>query len=100
MFVAGNFLQAIAFILDRLLWLYSMVVLVAVLLSWVNPDPYNPIVRFLRSATEPVFQWFRQRVPFATVGMMDLSPILVFMSIWFLRMFLVGTIMDFAIRLR
>ncbi len=100
MFVAGNFLQAIAFILDRLLWLYSMVVLVAVLLSWVSPDPYNPIVRFLRSATEPVFQWVRQHVPFASVGMLDLSPIFVFMGIWFLRMFLVGTLIDFATRLR
>ena len=100
MFVAGNFLQAVAFILDRLLWLYSMVVLVAVLISWVSPDPYNPVVRFLRSATEPVFQWVRQRVPFASVGMLDLSPIFVFMGIWFLRMFVVGTIMDFATRLR
>ncbi len=100
MFVAGNFLQAVAFILDRLLWLYSMVVLVAVLISWVSPDPYNPVVRFLRSATEPVFQWIRHHVPFASVGMLDLSPIFVFMGIWFLRMFVVGTIIDFATRLR
>lgn len=100
MFVVGNFLQAIAFIVDRLLWLYSMVVLVSVLLSWVNPDPYNPIVRFLRSATEPVFQWIRSHVPFATIGMIDISPILVFLGIWFLRMFVVGTIIDVATRLR
>ena len=74
----GNFLRAVALILDQLLQIYSFVVLVSVLLSWVHPDPSNPIVRFLRSATEPVFDWVRRRLPFTMVGMMDLSPIAVF----------------------
>ena len=100
MFVLGNFLQAVAIILDRLLVIYNYVVLVAVLISWVNPDPYNPIVRILRAATEPVFDWVRKRLPFATVGMMDLSPILVFFAIWFGRMFLVSSLLDVAARLR
>ncbi len=100
MFVLGNFLQAVAYVLDGLLRLYSFVVLVAVLISWVSPDPYNPVVRFLRAATEPVFDWVRRHLPFAQLGMLDLSPIFVFISIWFLRMFLVGTLVDLAIRLR
>ena len=100
MFILGNFLHAIALILDRLLQIYSFVVLVAVLISWVNPDPYNPIIRFLRAATEPVFAWVRRRLPFTMVGMMDLSPIVVFFSIWFARLFLVNSLVDIASRLR
>jgi len=100
MFVLGNFLSAVALILDRLLQIYSFVVLVAVLISWVNPDPYNPIIRFLRSATEPVFAWVRRRLPFTMVGMMDLSPIVVFFGIWFTRLFLVNSLIDIAARIR
>ena len=100
MFILGNLLQAVAVILDRLLMIYNYVVLVAVLISWVSPDPYNPVVRFLRAATEPVFNWVRRHLPFATVGMMDLSPILVFFAIWFGRMFLVSSLLDIAVRLR
>ena len=100
MFILSNFLFAAADILDRLLQIYNFVVLVAVLVSWVNPDPFNPIIRFLRAATEPVFQWVRQRLPFAVVGMMDLSPILVFFFIWFARGFLVKSLVDIAARLR
>jgi YggT family protein len=100
MFVIGNLLQAVAVILDRLLMIYNYVVLVAVLISWVSPDPFNPIVRFLRAATEPVFDWVRRHLPFSTVGMMDLSPILVFFAIWFGRMFLVNSLLDVAARLR
>ena len=100
MFIIGNLLHAVAVILDRVLQLYSFVVLVAVLVSWVNPDPGNPLIRFLRSATEPVFDWVRRRLPFTVVGMMDLSPIAVFCAIWFARLFLVNSLIDLSIRLR
>jgi YggT family protein len=100
MFVFGNLLQAVAIMCDRLLQLYSFVVLMAVLISWVRPDPYSPIVRFLRAATEPVFAWVRRHLPFAVVGMLDLSPILVFLGIWCVRMFLVNTLLDISLRLR
>ena len=100
MFIIGNLLHAVAVILDRALQLYSAVVLVAVLVSWVNPDPSHPIIRFLRSATEPVFDWVRRRLPFTVVGMMDLSPVAVFFLIWFARLFLVNSLIDLSIRLR
>ena len=100
MFVFGNLLLAIAYILGRLLWLYSIVVLIAVLISWVSPDPSNPVVRFLRAATEPAFEWVRRHLPFAVIGMIDLSPIIVFMAIGFLQTFLVGSLEDLALRLR
>ena len=59
---------AIAVVLSSLLWLYWWIVIIAVLLTWVNPDPYNPIVRFLRSVTEPVFYRVRRAMPFVVVG--------------------------------
>ena len=100
MFVLANVVQAIAVILDRVLWLYSMVMLVAVLLTWVNPDPYNPIVRFLRAATEPVFGWVRRHLPFAVIGMLDLSPMVALLGLWFIRMVLVDSLLELSARLR
>ena len=100
MFVLANLIQAVAVILDHVLQIYYYVVLVAVLISWVGPDPFNPVVRMLRMLTEPVFEWVRRHAPFTMVGMMDLSPILVFFVIWFLRIFFVRSLLDLALRLR
>lgn len=100
MFVLSNFINAVAIILDRVLWLYNVIVFIAVILSWVNADPYNPVVRVLRSMTEPVFEWVRRRVPFAIMGFMDLSPMLVLLTLWFARLFLVRSLMDVALRVR
>ena len=89
MFVMGNVVQAIATILDNVLRLYSLVLLVAVLLSWVNPNPFNPIVQFLRAVTEPLFGWIRKHLPFAMVGMFDLSPLIAFFMIQLLQLVVV-----------
>ena len=93
-------MQAVALILDKVLELYNLVLIVAVIVSWVNPDPFNSIVRLLRSVTEPVFNWIRQRMPFTMVGMLDLSPMVAFLAIYFLRMFLIRTLLDLSVRLR
>ena len=100
MFVLSNACYAVATILDKVLWLYSIVIMIAVLISWVSPDPFNPIIQFLRSVTEPLFAWVRQRVPFATVGMIDLSPILVLVSIQLIQMVIIRSLFDLALRLR
>jgi YggT family protein len=91
--------QAVAQVLDMALSLYMWVVIIAALLTWVNPDPYNPIVRFLRSATEPVFWRVRKVVPFANLGGFDLSPVLVIFAIYFLRTFVVGNLLRLSMRL-
>jgi YggT family protein len=100
MFVVGNLCSALAILIEKVIWLYSIVVFVAVLIQWVNPDPFNPIVQFLRSVTEPVFGWIRRRLPFVTVGMLDLSPMVLLLGLWFVRMFLVSSLLDLAARLR
>jgi YggT family protein len=91
MFVFGDLLISIATILDFLLGLYKWVVIIAALISWVNPDPYNPIVRFLHAVTEPVFRPIRRLIGYR-LGPVDISPIIVILVIIFLQSFLVRTV--------
>ena len=97
MFVVGNVLQAIAVILDYVLWLYMWVIIARALISWVNPDPWNPIVQFLQRVTEPVLYPIRRRVGFA-MGV-DLSPILALVVLIFLQVALVQSLKDLAFRM-
>ena len=98
MFVIGNFLAGLAQVLDLVLNIYFWVILARAVLSWVNPDPYNPIVRFLHRATEPVLYWVRRRLP-TSFGGIDFAPMVVILAIFFLRAFLVRSIMDVATRM-
>lgn len=87
---------AIAQVLSFLLTAYMWVVIISALITWVNPDPYNPIVRFLRGITEPVFYKIRRTLPFVMVGGFDLSPILVILAIQVLKIVVVGNLMRLA----
>jgi len=98
MFVVSNFLVAIAKILDIALTLYMWIIIARAVISWVNPDPYNPIVRFLHSATEPIMSPIRRRIPIHFGGI-DFSPILVILAIIFLQYFLVQSLIQMASRL-
>lgn len=95
MFVLSNFLVAVARILDISLTLYMWIIIGRAVISWVNPDPYNPIVRFLHSVTEPVLYPIRRRLPLFFGGI-DFSPILVILAIIFLQSFLVQTLIQMA----
>lgn len=99
MFVLANFLDALAQVLYFLLEAYMWIVVARAVISWVNPDPHNPIVRFLYSATEPVLYRLRRALPLYAGGI-DFSPILVFIVIIFLQRFLVQTLYDMARSLR
>jgi len=91
MFVFGDLLIGVATILDFVLGVYKWVVIIAALLSWVNPDPYNPIVRFLYAVTEPVFRPIRRLIGYR-LGPIDISPIIVILAIIFIQSFLVRTL--------
>ncbi len=99
MFVLGNFLGAIAGVLDIVLTIYMWIVIISALITWVNPDPYNPIVRFLFSVTEPVFATVRRVLPFPYMGI-DFSPIIVLLIIIFMQQFLVRTLHQIAMNLQ
>jgi YggT family protein len=100
MFVPANFIAGVAAVLNMLLSLYWWILLARVIISWVNPDPYNQIVRFLSAATDPLLYRIRRAFPITYTSGIDLSPIVVIAAIYFLQIFLVGSLNDIAVRLR
>jgi len=99
MFVLGNFIVAVAKILDIVLTIYMWVIIIRALISWVNPDPYNQIVQLLYRVTEPVMAPIRRWIPFRGMGI-DISPIIAILVIVFLQSFLVRSMMELAIYLK
>ena len=99
MFILANLLEAVAAVLGVLLSAYMWIIIARAVISWVNPDPYNPIVRFLYSVTEPVLYRVRRAIPIYAGGI-DFSPILVFVAIYFLELFLVRSLYDVARSMR
>lgn len=95
---ASNFLGALAYVLDRVLFIYMWIIIIAALISWVNPDPYNPIVRFLHRVTEPFLRRIRRYLP-VNLGI-DFSPLIAILIILFIQKFLVATLYDAARRMR
>jgi YggT family protein len=98
-FVAGNLILALANLLHLVLQAYFWIIIARAVLSWVNPDPFNPIVRFLYRVTEPVLRPIRHRLPTLSIGI-DLSPMVVILAIFFLDSFLISTLRDLALSLR
>ncbi len=95
MFIASNFLVAIAQILEVVLNILWWLIIIRALVSWVNPDPYNPIVQFLYRTTEPFLIPFRWIIPTRKIGI-DLSPIFAILVLLFLRFFLINSLIDLA----
>jgi len=98
MFVLSNFLVGFAKVLDMALTIYFWIIVIRALLSWVNPDPYNPIVRFLYQVTEPVLYRVRKVIPY--MGGLDLSPLIVIFIIYFIQWAIIPSIIEFALRLK
>jgi YggT family protein len=98
MFIVSNFLIAIAKIIDFGLTLYMWLIIIRAIISWVNPDPYNTLVKFLHAATEPVLYPIRRRLPLFFGGF-DFSPVLVIMAIFFIQTFLVQSLLQIAVRM-
>jgi len=99
MFVVGNFIEALARIIDMGLTLYMWLIIIRAIISWVNPDPYNPIIRFLYNVTEPVLYQVRRWIPMRGIGI-DFSPIIVILIIVFLQSFIVKTMLQIAVGFR
>ncbi|MDH7499691.1 MAG: YggT family protein [candidate division NC10 bacterium] len=98
MFILAHFLAALAQILDLLFGLYFWILVLRAILSWVRPDPYHPLMRFLYAITEPILAPLRRLLP-PGLGI-DLSPAIALLVLYFLRSFLVRTLFDLAGRLR
>src|SRR5689334_15338357 len=98
MFILANFLLAVAKIADIVLTIYMYLIIGRAIISWVNPDPYNPIVSFLYRATEPVLTRIRRVMP--DTGGLDLSPMLLILAIYFFKSFALNSLYDLAYRLK
>jgi YggT family protein len=99
MLVFRNLLVAVATVLEYVLVFFMFITIARAVLSWVSPDPYNPIVRFIHNVTEPVLYQIRKRLPMMYGGI-DFSPIVVILIIIFLRIFLVDSLEGLADALR
>ena len=86
------FLQAVAGLVNFVLNAYMIILLARAIISWVSPDPYNPIVRFLHNVTEPILYRVRKALPFTYTSGVDFSPVLVMLVIIFLQDFLGETL--------
>ncbi len=98
MFVLANFLNAVAYVLEFVINIYMYIIIARAIISWVNPDPYNPIVRFLYQVTEPVLSRVRRLLP--NMGGLDLSPLIVLLVIFFLQKFVVNSIFETVSRMK
>ncbi len=92
----GVFLLAVARILDLAFNIYIFIVIARALISWVSPDPYNPIVRFLHNATDPVLYRLRKMLPILQAGSFDFSPIVLLILLSVCQQVLVGFIVQLA----
>ena len=98
MFVGAYFLSAVANLINLVIVVYIWLIIARALISWVSPDPSNPIVRFLYRATEPVLRPVRHRLPTLAMGL-DLSPMLVILALYFLKEFLVPVLHRLALEI-
>lgn len=100
MFILANILGAVATILHGLIFVYTWIIIISAILSWVRPDPYNPIVRTLRLLTEPL-QWrVRKWLPFVYINGLDLSPLVIILVLQFIDFALIQSLAELAVRMR
>ena len=97
MFVLANLLSVLAEVLQRLFQIYTLILIVRVLITWVNPDPFNPVVQFLARVTDPVLEPLRRVIP--PLGPIDISPVVALLILQALQHFLVRTLWDLSVRL-
>ena len=92
MVLFANILLALAKLVELasgLLTLYKYILLASIIISWINPDPYNPIVNFIYRATDPVLRKIRRHMP--DTGALDLSPLVAFAVIYVLQIVVLDT---------
>ena len=98
MLLLANLMAAIAQVLSAVISLAMFLIIVRAVVSWFSPDPYNPLVRILTASTDPLLRPVQRKVP--ALGGIDWSPLVVLLVLMFLQTFLVGTLLDYAHRIR
>jgi YggT family protein len=98
MFVFGNFVTGIAYVVDTLLNIYFWIILIRAVLSWIQPNPYNPLVRTVYKLVDPVTYKISRIIP-TRIGMVDFAPFILMILIIFLQRFLVRSLFEFGARM-
>jgi YggT family protein len=98
MFIFQNLLIAVARILNIALTLYMWIIIARVVVSWINAGSHNAVVQFIYRATEPALRWIRSRIP-VNFGGLDLSPFLVIVAIYFIKLFFIESLLELAYRM-
>ncbi|MCB0354191.1 MAG: YggT family protein [Bdellovibrionales bacterium] len=98
MILLGRILIGIGRLLDGVLFIATILVVARAVVSWVNADPYNGIVRFLRSSTDPLLRPIQRYIP-PVGGGIDLSPMILIFALFFLRQVLAGTLVDYGMKI-
>jgi len=83
---------ALVQLIHTLITIYIWIIIIAALFSFVRPDPYNPLVKFVYQITEPAFAWVRHKMPFVIIGGMDLSPLVILLALQFIDTFLLRAV--------
>jgi len=100
MFIAANFLVAVARVLDIAVNVFIWLIVIRAIVSWVSVDPFNPIVQFINKSTDPLLFPIRRILPFSMKWGIDISPIIAVLALIFAQSFVVNTLVDIAARLR
>jgi YggT family protein len=98
MFVVGNFVTGIAYVVDMVLNIYFWIILIRAVLSWIQPNPYNPLVRTIYKLVDPVTHKISRMIP-TRLGMIDFAPFILMLLIVFLQRFLVRSLFEFGARM-
>ncbi|QKG28977.1 MULTISPECIES: YggT family protein [unclassified Campylobacter] len=93
--ILSTFLSAIADILHMVIQIYVWIIIISAIISWVRPDPYNPVVQLLYRLTEPVYAWIRKFVP-TVFGGIDLAPIFILLALQFFDRFFISLLLQYA----
>lgn len=96
MFVLGELFKSLAFLFNTIFNILYFLLIVRIILSWFAANPYNEIVQLLYRITDPILAPFR-RLPLQ-MGPIDFSPIVAFLALWFVRNFVVGILLQLAVR--
>jgi YggT family protein len=99
MIILANVLGGIGTVLDMLLGMVIFLVIARAVISWVNPDPFNPVVRFLNSSTDPLLKPLRRYIPLIG-GAIDITPIVLLLVLYFLKAAVVNTLHDYSYKMK
>jgi len=97
--ILGQFLRALAQLLHLAFQAYIFVILIRAVLSWMGPMPPSPLILVLRRLTDPVFRLVHRWIPFAIIGGIDISPVIVMLGLYFIDNLITGILMGYAGRL-